>query len=81
MARRECDFGAARRATPRTGRACCSLWTTRTATGRSLGLGVADGVEWVDLVRDATSPWRVCGKSANGWCVCVSGSNLILRSA
>ena len=28
-------FGAARRATPRTGRACCILWTTRTATGRS----------------------------------------------
>ena len=25
----------AARATPRTGRACCSLWTTRTATGRS----------------------------------------------
>ena len=32
---RVCDFGAARRVTPRTGRACCSLWTMRTAIGRS----------------------------------------------
>ena len=32
---RACNFGAARRVTPRTGRACCSLWTMHTAIGRS----------------------------------------------
>ena len=38
---RVCAFGAVRRATPRGW--CCSLWTTRTATGRSWGVRVGLG--------------------------------------
>ena len=41
---RVCTFGAVRRATPSRSGWCCSLWTTRTATGRSWEMGLGSGV-------------------------------------